>query len=187
MLDSSSLASPFKHTKAFSADMQQVHAIIETPQGKRNKYKYDENQGLFILNQVLPVGLIFPFDFGYIPSTLAEDGDPLDILVLLDEEVFPGCMVLSRLIGVIEAEQVEEGQAIRNDRLIAVAARAHHHHEVQSLDQLNKGVVDEIEHFFVSFNSLKQRAFKPLRRANAERAKQLVHEAIGRFEQSNHS
>lgn len=61
-----------------------------------------------MLNQVLPVGLIFPFDFGYIPSTLREDRNPLDVLVLLDEEVFPDCMVPSRLIGAIEAEQVVE-------------------------------------------------------------------------------
>jgi len=177
----------FEHMEAFSTDSKNVHVIIETPQGKRNKYKYDETHGLFILNQVLPVGLIFPFDFGYIPSTLGEDGDPLDVLVLLDEEVFPGCMVPSRLIGVIEAEQVEDGQTVRNDRLIAVAAISHHHHEVQSLDQLNENIVHEIEHFFISFNSIKGREFKPLRRSNAERAKQLVHQGVAHFGQSRTS
>jgi inorganic pyrophosphatase len=72
---------------------------------------------------------------------------------------------------------------MRNDRLIAVAAISHHHHEVQSLDQLNESIVDEIEHFFISFNSIKGREFKPLRRANAERAKQLVHEGVAHFGQ----
>jgi inorganic pyrophosphatase len=187
MSTTSSQTRSFERTEAFSADSKNVHVIIETPQGKRNKYKYDETHGLFILHQVLPVGLIFPFDFGYIPSTLGEDGNPLDVLVLLDEGAFPGCMVLSRLIGVIEAEQVKEGRTMRNDRLIAVAAISHHHYEVQSLDQLNESIVDEIEHFFISFNSMKGRQFKPLRRANAERAKQLVHEGVARFQQSGTS
>ena len=183
MSDLASQSSHLKHTEAFSANSKNVHVIIETPQGKRNKYKYDETYGLFILNQVLPVGLIFPFDFGYIPSTRGEDGDPLDVLVLLDEEVFPGCLVASRLIGVIEAEQVEHEQTVRNDRLIAVAAISHHHSEVQSLDQLNESIIHEIEHFFSSFNSIKGRPFKVLGRSNAERAQQLVHEGIVRFQQ----
>jgi inorganic pyrophosphatase len=183
MSETASQPGRLPHTEAFSADGKNVHVIIETPQGKRNKYKYDEKYGLFILSQVLPVGLIFPFDFGYIPSTLGEDGDPLDVLVLLDEEVFPGCLVASRLIGVIEAEQVEQEQRVRNDRLIAVAAISHHHHEVQSLDQLNESIVHEIEHFFTSFNSIKGRPFEILGRANAEQAQQLVHEGIARLQQ----
>ena len=183
MSETTSQPSRLLQTKALSADGKNVHVVIETPQGKRNKYKYDEKHGLFILSRVLPVGLIFPFDFGYIPSTLGEDGDPLDVLVLLDEEAFPGCLVASRLIGVIEAEQVEQEQTVRNDRLIAVAAISHHHHKVQSLAQLNESIIHEIEHFFTSFNSIKGKPFKILSQSNAERAQQLVHEGIARFQQ----
>src|SRR5436190_818794 len=81
-----------------------LNAVIETPQGARNKYKYDQESGLYTLSKVLPAGSVFPFSFGFIPRTLCEDGDPLDILVLADEPVPVGCIVPSRLIGIMEAE-----------------------------------------------------------------------------------
>src|SRR5579871_6578732 len=95
--------------------------VIETPRGHRNKFKYEEKLGLFTLHKVLPLGASFPFDFGFIPATRGQDGDPLDVLVLMDEPTFPGCVVTSRLIGVLEAEQTEDGETVRNDRLIAMA------------------------------------------------------------------
>src|SRR5689334_14657950 len=98
-----------------------INIVIETPRGCRNKFKFDEKLGVFRLNSILPAGSVFPFDFGYVPGTRAEDGDPLDVLLLLDEPVFTGCVVRARLIGVLEAEQRENGKAERNDRLIAVA------------------------------------------------------------------
>src|SRR5688500_10091266 len=73
------------------------NVIIETPKGSRNKYKYDEQRGLFKLRKMLPLGSIFPFDFGFLPSTRGADGDPLDVLVLMDAPTFPGCVVLVRL------------------------------------------------------------------------------------------
>src|SRR3954471_14147255 len=103
-------------------DSDIIHAVIETPQGSRNKYKYDEESGLFILKKVLPAGSQFPYSFGFIPKTLAEDGDPLDVLVLADEPVPVGCIVPCRLIGVLRAEQGKGHRMTRNDRLIAVAA-----------------------------------------------------------------
>ncbi len=78
---------------------------------------------------------------------MAGDGDPLDVLVLMDEEAFVGCLVPSRLIGVIEAEETENGKTERNDRLIAVATASHQHRDLRSLDQLDEQLVDEIEHF----------------------------------------
>src|SRR5436190_17387182 len=95
-----------------------VNAVIETPQGSRNKYKYDPEMGLFRLSKVLPAGSEFPFSFGFIPRTLAEDGDPVDVLLLADEPVPVGCVVPARLIGVLEAENVDGGKKERNDRLI---------------------------------------------------------------------
>src|SRR5437588_54678 len=76
-----------------------LNVIIETAKGSRNKLKYDSKRGLFQLGKVLPRGTIFPFDFGFIPSTRAEDGDPLDILVLMDEPTYPGCLICCRLPG----------------------------------------------------------------------------------------
>src|SRR5580693_1474588 len=82
-------------------------AIIETPKGFRNKFDYDPESGLFKLGGLLPEGMLFPFDFGFIPSTLGEDGDPLDIMVLMDAPAHVGCLIDVRIIGVINAEQTE--------------------------------------------------------------------------------
>jgi inorganic pyrophosphatase len=98
--------------------------VIETPKGSPNKLAFEPRYGTFVLKGVLPAGAVFPFDFGFVPSTRGEDGDPLDVLVLMDAPVYPGCIVPSRLIGVIEAEQTENGETERNDRLLAVAANS---------------------------------------------------------------
>jgi inorganic pyrophosphatase len=105
---------------AWNPDSGLLNVVVDTPKGHRNKYKYDETQGLWRLSKVLPLGASFPFDFGFVPSTRGEDGDPVDVLVLLDEPSFPGCIVPARLIGILEAEQTQEGKTIRNDRLVAV-------------------------------------------------------------------
>ncbi|GAC1446370.1 MAG: hypothetical protein NVSMB56_04410 [Pyrinomonadaceae bacterium] len=81
---------------AFAPDSDDLHTIIETPKNCRNKYTYNAELNLFDLRKVLPAGAVFPFDFGFVPSTLGEDGDPLDVLVLMDEPAFPGCLVKAR-------------------------------------------------------------------------------------------
>ena len=96
-----------------------VLVVIETPKGSPNKLTFEPRYGTFVLKGVLPAGAVFPFDFGFVPSTRADDGDPLDVLVLMDAPVYPGCIVPARLIGVIEAEQTEAGETERNDRLLA--------------------------------------------------------------------
>jgi inorganic pyrophosphatase len=159
-----------------------LHVIIDTPQGSRNKFEYDEELGLFKLGGVLPAGAVFPFDFGFVPSTRGGDGDPLDVLVLMDEAAFVGCLVVVRLLGVIEAEQTEEdGETVRNDRLIAVAESARNHKGVRSLGQLSEHLVDEIEHFFVSYNEMKGKKFEPLGRFGPQRAERLIEEGVRRF------
>lgn len=165
----------FSRLESFDPETGEANAIIETPKGSRNKYDYDETSGLFKLGGVLPAGASFPFDFGFIPATLGEDGDPLDVLVIMDEAAFAGCLVSVRLIGVIEADQTErDGQTMRNDRLIAVASHYSQHEEVQSLNDLNHGALDEIEHFFISYNTIKGKKFEPRERSGAKRAHELV-------------
>jgi inorganic pyrophosphatase len=160
----------------------ELNVIIETPQGSRNKFDYDEELQLFKLGGVLPSGAVFPFDFGFVPSTIGGDGDPLDVLVLMEEPAFTGCLVPARLIGVIEALQTErEGETTRNDRLIAIAAGSHTHAHVRSLDDLNENLVDEIEHFFVSYNIIKGKQFKPLGRFGSIKARKLVLEGVANF------
>jgi inorganic pyrophosphatase len=114
----------------------EVNAIVETPQGSRNKYKYDIKSGMFRLGSVLPIGATFPFQFGFIPR-MGDDGDPLDLLLLLDSPTFAGCAVTARVIGVIEALQHGPGEkSERNDRLIAVPTESRRHAKVRELHDL---------------------------------------------------
>ena len=99
-----------------------IEVVIETPKGSRNKFKYDPGSDRFKLSKVLPEGMVSPYDFGFVPATKGSDGDPIDVLVLVDEPTFPGCLLECRLIGILEAEQEAMDQKKkRNDRLIAVA------------------------------------------------------------------
>ena len=176
---------------AFHPETRELNVIVETPKGSRNKFEYDYKLGLYKLGGVLPAGASFPFDFGFVPSTLGEDGDPLDVLLLMDEPAFTGCLVPALLIGVIEAEQTElSGDTVRNDRLIAVAAKSLTHRNLKSLEQLTPAaqggdiLLEEIEHFFVSYNTFKGKQFKPLGRFGPERALRLVEEGVKRFRSS---
>jgi inorganic pyrophosphatase len=139
-----------------------VQVVIETPKGSRNKFAFDAKQHVFILKKVLPEGMVFPHDFGFIPSTRAQDGDPIDVLILMDEPAYPGCVVPARLVGVIEGEQTAKGKTERNDRLLAVAETSHTHSNVKSIKDLNKSFLDELETFFESYHSNDGEEFKVL-------------------------
>src|SRR6201988_4037124 len=112
-------------------------AIIETPKGCRNKFDYDRDSDLFMLGGLLPEGMLFPFDFGFIPSTLGEDGDPLDIMVLMDAPAHVGCLIDVRLIGVIKAEQTEDGKTETNDRLLGVAVHSYDHEDLHTINEVS--------------------------------------------------
>lgn len=152
----------------------ELDIIIETPRGSRNKYEYDEKRRILKLSGILPAGSVFPFDFGFIPSTIGGDGDPLDVLVLMDEPASPGCLVSTRLIGIIKANQTEKGKTNRNDRLIAVASESLTHNHVRSLNDLNQNLIDQIEHFFVSYNEIKGKKFELLGREGPASAMSVV-------------
>jgi inorganic pyrophosphatase len=156
-----------------------VNVVIETPRGSRNKYSYDAELQVIALSGILPAGAVYPFDYGMIPGTRGEDGDPLDVLVLMDEPAFAGCLVPCRLIGAIRAKQTErDGSTEQNDRLIAVAEKSHGYEDVQSIHDLPKSVVQQIEHFFVSFNQVKGKKFKLEGRVGANQARKLVERGI---------
>ncbi len=104
----------------FDEQTDALQVIIETPKGSRNKYAFDESQGMFLLKKVLPAGMAFPYDFGFVPSTRAEDGDPVDVLVLMDEPAFVGCLLQCRIVGIIEGEQGKKKERVRNDRIVAI-------------------------------------------------------------------
>jgi inorganic pyrophosphatase len=173
---------PETRVPPFSDDGSTLNVIVETCKGSRNKITFDPTRGLYELTGVLPVGASFPYDFGFVPQTLADDGDPLDVLVLMDEPAFAGCLVPSRLVGVVTAEQQErDGTVERNDRLIAVAAKSRIHEEVRTLGDLAGALVDEIEHFFVSYNEIKGKVFVPTARKGPRAARTIVERGIARY------
>jgi len=98
-LSNPSLLAPFNEKGGI------LQVVIETPKGSRNKYAFDQEQKVFTLKKVLPAGMAFPYDFGFVPSTVAEDGDPVDVLILMDEPAFVGCLMECRMVGIIEGEQ----------------------------------------------------------------------------------
>ena len=162
-------------------DTGDLNVIVETPKGSRNKFDFEPKHGIFKLGGVLPEGAVFPFEFGFLPSTLGEDGDPLDMVVLMDAPTFVGCLITARVIGVIQAEQTEKGKTDRNDRLISVATHAHIHGEVKSLKDISPKLVDEMEHFFVSYNQIRGKVFKPLGRFGPKRAMSLIEQGREKF------
>jgi inorganic pyrophosphatase len=135
-------------------------AIIETPKGSRNKFAYDPASNLFELRGLLPAGMMFPFDFGFIPSTLGEDGDPLDIMVLMDAPTHVGCLVEVRIIGIIEAKQTEEGKTERNDRLLGIAVHSYNYENWNSITDVSGRLLSQAEEFFVSYNKQRGKRFR---------------------------
>ena len=148
--------------------------IIETPKASRNKYGYDPEQGIFTLTKVLPEGMVFPYDFGFLPRTLAADGDPIDVLLLMDVPAFPGCLVPSRLIGVMEGEQLDGKKKIRNDRLIAIAELSHAYTDWKKLKDLPDRFITELEAFFVNYHGLEGKKYKLLGCKEAKTALDLI-------------
>ena len=160
--------------KPFAEDKGDIHIVIDTPRGSRNKLKWDKKLGLLKLSHILTAGAVFPFDFGFVPGTHGPDGDAVDVLVLSDEPLFPLCLVQARLIGVIEAEQTQEGKTFRNDRMVAVAVGSRLYAKVNELDDLPPTLMDEIEQFFINYNTMRGRVFKPMARAGAAEGMKLV-------------
>jgi len=151
-----------------------LHVVVETPKGSRNKYAFDSAKRLFVLRKVLPEGMKFPQDFGFIPSTRGEDGDPLDVLILLDEPTFPGCVVEARLIGVLEGEKTIGGEKVVDHRFIAVANESRTHSEIRDIADLNDNFLDELERFFENYPQEPGHEFKVVARRSADEALRFI-------------
>lgn len=152
-----------------------VRVIVETPKGSHQKFDYDPNLKLFVLSKLLPAGMVFPFDFGMLPETVGEDGDPLDILIISELATFTGCVVDCRIIGVITAIQIERNQEeLRNDRFIAVPNISMQYKEVYTIQDLSTELLKEIEHFFINYNELAGKSFKILTHLGADEAMKLI-------------
>ena len=152
-----------------------ITTVVELPRGSRNKWKFDPKSGLFRLGKVLPVGASFPFDFGFIPSTLGDDGDPLDMLILSSTPAITGGVVMVRLFGAIEAEQTAEGKIARNDRFLGASRDALQQAVAARYHGFRRHLARRTRHFFVSYNEAEGRTFKPLKdRALADEANEMI-------------
>jgi inorganic pyrophosphatase len=156
------------------ADERVVRVVIETPRGSRNKYSFDADERVFTLSKVLPEGMSFPLDFGFVPKTKADDGDPIDVALLMDEEAFPGCVVAARIIGAIRGRQREDGRWVENDRLLAVVVESYTHADVDDVDDLNERFVEELERFFENYHQRQGHKFEVRGRVGAKAAMKLL-------------
>ncbi|HND10863.1 MAG TPA: inorganic diphosphatase [Pseudomonadota bacterium] len=125
-----------------------LRVVVETPRGANIKIKYDEDLGCFSLSRILPLGVTYPYDFGFVPQTLAQDGDPLDVMVLIDALTYPGVVISCRLLGALHVE--ERGLRGRpNHRLVAVPVKAARKDELRNFSDLGRRMQQELERFFV--------------------------------------
>ena len=123
--------------------------------------------------------MAFPYDFGFIPSTEAEDGDPVDVLVLMDEPAFPGCLLKCRVIGVIEGEQGKKAHRERNDRIVAVEQANHSFADVKHIRDLGRKFVRELEEFFVNYHELSVNKYRILGVKGPTKAQRRIQDGMG--------
>lgn len=150
--------SPIEALPPFRED-KNLNVIVETPAGSRSKLKYEPDLGVFALGKFLPEGFSFPFDFGFVPGTLADDGDPLDVMLIAETGSAPGCLVPARLLGTLEAEERKrkksgKGKPLRNDRILAVPVASRQYAELTTLDQMPAALREQIEYFLTSYGVL---------------------------------
>src|ERR1700679_2865784 len=168
------MANPSKLKALDADDKQMLRVVIETPKGSRNKFAFNQDEHVSELKTVLPAGMASPYDFGFVPSTEADDGDPVDVLVLMDEPAFPGCVLKCRPIGVIQGQQGDKKKKIRNDRIIAVEKDAHSWADIKTSADLGKQFVRELAEFFVDYHKLSGEQYRVLGLKGRAEARKLV-------------
>jgi inorganic pyrophosphatase len=154
-----------------------VRAIVEIPSGSVNKYEYDGELGIFRLDRPLYSPVHYPGDYGFIPGTLAEDHDPLDVLTLVQEPSFTGCLLEVRPIGVLNMVDSEE----QDQKVIAVPCRDPRYAEVHTLDQIFAHVRRELEHFFSIYKELEGRVASTQGWGGPREARRTILEARQRY------
>jgi inorganic pyrophosphatase len=155
-----------------------VHVVVETPRGAGAKLKYDLRLGAFTLSKPMMLGLAYPYDFGFIPSTHAEDGDPLDAMVIHDAATATGVVVRCRAVGVLKVAQREnKGPRVRNDRIMAIPEEDQRQEEVKDARDFSREMQQELEKFFVASVALKKRELEFLGWGGPSEARKLIRKA----------
>jgi inorganic pyrophosphatase len=155
----------------------EVTAIIEIPQGSRNKYELDKESGILKLDRVLYSAMHYPGEYGFIPRTLADDGDPLDILVRMHEQTFPGCMIEARPVGVLRL--LDRGEP--DDKVLAVPSHDPSHEEYFDIADLPQHYLKEVEHFFLVYKDLEGKRMQILGWEKSDAAIRVIEESIERY------
>ncbi len=154
-----------------------IEVVIETPKGSAQKYDYVPGTPFFRMKKILPAGMVFPYDFGFIPKTEGQDGDPLDVIVISEFNSFPGVIIKCKIIGGIAAEQSKDkgsSKTIRNDRFLAVPKCSGIFEKIKTVDDLPKAIMVQLEEFFVDYNKLENRKFKILEILKPKEALHLI-------------
>ncbi len=148
----------FGQLPAFDGNSDRLNVVLEVSKGSRIKLKYE--RGLFRSEKVLPLGLVFPFDFGFIPSTLAEDGDPLDAIVLSEDGLPARTVVYAKAVKIIKCKQTEKGRTRRNDRIVVLPLDAKSREPMQPTVKFDSVLEEAISRFFVEYNKLQGKTFR---------------------------
>lgn len=157
---------------------EQVTAVIEIPQGSRNKYELDKPTGLIKLDRVLYSAVHYPAEYGFIPRTLHDDGDPVDILVMLKEETFPGCIIEARPIGVLH--MLDRGEP--DDKILAVPTHDPYSQEYFDIADLPQHLLKEVAQFFVSYKELEGKKVEIVGWGKSEEAMRLILGSIAQYD-----
>jgi inorganic pyrophosphatase len=151
-----------------------VNVLIEIPAGSKNKYEFDKDLQAFALDRVLYSSVHYPYDYGFIPNTLADDGDPLDGMVIIDQPTFPGCVIAARPIGMLE--MIDGGD--RDEKLLCVPDKDPRFANVKSLDDIERHRLDEIAEFFRTYKNLEKKTTEILGWQDAAAVSALVEQCI---------
>lgn len=151
-----------------------VNVLIEIPAGSKNKYEYDKDLQGFALDRVLYASVQYPFDYGFIPNTLADDGDPLDGMVIMDQPTFPGCIIAARPIGMLE--MIDGGD--RDEKLLCVPVKDPRYANVNSLKDVASHRLDEVAEFFRTYKVLEKKVTEILGWKDVEHVNALVETCI---------
>ncbi len=156
------------------ADKKHLHVVVETPRGSRAKLAYEPKLRAFTLSKPLLAGLTYPYDWGFIPSTKAPDGDPLDVLIIHDAATYPGLVLTCMPIGIIEAVQLKRGKKERNDRLFVVPDRSPFEGDLHDIRQLPARAIGELEKFFQATDALQPKEIEFIGWHGAARALKTI-------------
>jgi inorganic pyrophosphatase len=157
-------------------------AVIEIPKGSRNKYEYDHETKAIKLDRFLYSSVVYPTDYGFIPDTLSLDTDPLDVMVLVSEPTFPGCVIEVKPIALF---RMEDDKGV-DDKVLAVPCSDPNWNGLETLDDVAKQMRDEIEHFFSIYKDLEQKAVKVRGWYSREDAIEEIKASRARYSDEDH-